>query len=30
MENLLTALPSPTQAMSGITATGGEIWIGLY
>lgn len=26
----LTALPSPTQAMSGITATGGEIWIGLY
>jgi len=26
----LTALPSPTQAMSGITATGGEIWVALF
>ena len=26
----LTALPSPTQAISGITASANEFWIGLY
>ena len=26
----LTALPSPTQAFSGITASGNEAWFGLY
>lgn len=26
----LTALPSPTQAFSGITTSGAEVWFGLY